>query len=211
MADLRLEGFVSGGASLRVCASCGRVWVWVQVLLAATLMSSITLGGMVLHLVLHTRDPTVHGGAGEYIPLGALLVRQGPTTHLLLDHTADVLFSVAAAFLRFISQNLAFLFFRLLHSPKFSASACGCPCGCVHARNPSIWNLDAESTLWGSVGALKEAMAACTTHSKVAAVRTEAQSTTLFWPDPISSVPSSAHLVPLRVLPDLAAGLGVSP
>lgn len=80
MSDLRLEGFVSGGASLSVCASCGRVWLWVQVLLAATLMSTITLGGMVLHLVLHTRDPTVHGGAGEYIPLGALLVRHGPTT-----------------------------------------------------------------------------------------------------------------------------------
>ncbi|GAQ90378.1 phosphate transporter [Klebsormidium nitens] len=45
-----------------------------EVLLAASLMTTLTLGGMVLHLVLHTADPRVHGGAGEYIPLAVLLV-----------------------------------------------------------------------------------------------------------------------------------------
>lgn len=37
-------------------------------------MSTLTLGGMVLHLVVHTADPHVHGGTGEYIPLAVVLV-----------------------------------------------------------------------------------------------------------------------------------------
>lgn len=54
-------------------------------LLAATFLTTLTLGGMVLHLVVHAADTTGHGGPGEYIPLAVLLVSSGPERLSLVD------------------------------------------------------------------------------------------------------------------------------